>query len=107
MPASLQNAIDNIINHDLPLRLYITLQSQIDQVITILYLIIRYLLLPNSLYMYLLTFRHLHNIVEHLETRKTVVGVSRSDECAERVMAIVRPRYLVKLAVAGAVDGYI
>ena len=31
------------------------------------------------------------------------MGVSRSDECAERVMAIVRPRYLVKLAVAGAV----
>ena len=47
-------------NHDLPLRLYITLQSQIDQVITILYLIIRYLLLPNSLY--LLTCCHLHNI---------------------------------------------
>ena len=33
------------------------------------------------------------------------MGVSRSDEYAERVMAIVRPRYLVKLAVAGAVDG--
>ena len=32
------------------------------------------------------------------------MGVSRSDECAERVMAIVRPRYLVKLAVAGAVS---
>ena len=31
------------------------------------------------------------------------MGVSRSDECAERVLAIVRPRYLVKLAVAGAV----
>ena len=31
------------------------------------------------------------------------MGVSRSDECAERVMAIVQPRYLVKLAVAGAV----
>ena len=32
------------------------------------------------------------------------MGVSRSDECAERVMAIVQPRYLVKLAVAGAVN---
>ena len=31
------------------------------------------------------------------------MGVSRSDECAERVLAIVRSRYLVKLAVAGAV----
>ena len=31
------------------------------------------------------------------------MGVSRSDECAERVMAIVQPRYLVKLAVAGTV----
>ena len=31
------------------------------------------------------------------------VGVSRSDEYAERVLAIVRPHYLVKLAVAGAV----
>ena len=31
------------------------------------------------------------------------MGVSRSDECAERVLAIVQPRYLVKLAVAGAV----
>ena len=31
------------------------------------------------------------------------MGVSRSDECAERVIAIVQPRYLVKLAVAGAV----
>ena len=29
--------------------------------------------------------------------------MSRSDEYAERVMAIVQPRYLVKLAVAGAV----
>ena len=35
------------------------------------------------------------------------MGVSRSDECAERVMAIVQPRYLVKLAVAGAVYKYI
>ena len=33
------------------------------------------------------------------------MGVSRSDECAERVLAIVLPRYLVKLAVAGAVSG--
>ena len=32
--------------------------------------------------------------------------MSRSDECAERVLAIVRPRYLVKLAVAGAVFIY-
>ena len=31
------------------------------------------------------------------------MGVSRSDECAERVLAMVRPRYLVKLAVAGTV----
>ena len=29
--------------------------------------------------------------------------MSHSDECAERVLAIVRLRYLVKLAVAGAV----
>ena len=37
------------------------------------------------------------------------MGVSRSDEYAERVMAIVQPRYLVKLAVAGAVwyDDYL
>ena len=33
--------------------------------------------------------------------------MSRSDECAERVMAIVLPRYLVKLAVAGAVYEFI
>ena len=30
--------------------------------------------------------------------------MSRSDECAERVLAIIRPRYLVTLAVAGAVQ---
>ena len=32
------------------------------------------------------------------------MGVPRSDECAERVLAIVQPRYLVKLAVAGAIS---
>ena len=31
------------------------------------------------------------------------MGASRSDECAECVLVIVQPRYLVKLAVAGAV----
>ena len=31
------------------------------------------------------------------------MGVSRSDDCAEHVLVIIRPRYLVKLAVAGAV----
>ena len=35
------------------------------------------------------------------------MGVSRSDECAECVMAIVQLRYLVKLAVAGAVGKYL
>ena len=37
-------------NHDLPLRLYITLRSQIDQVLIILYLITRYFFLIASIY---------------------------------------------------------